>query len=306
MTHYEEMRCDVANLSGKVAIVAGASRGAGKGIALALGAAGATVYVAARTTAQGPGPADGAPGTVEETADEITRRGGRGIPVAVDCTNPCQVASLYERVEKENDRLDLLANAVWGAADAHQAGGDWMASWGKPFWEQPVASWQHMMGAGPYAYFLMSAHAARLMARTNRGLIVGVTDGYFESPGGESSDAIGGGPLVWTLSHLCINLLMKGMAGEAKKKKIAVVTVMPGFMRTERVVRTLTTEELKKQFGFDKSETTEYVGRAVAALAADSKVLSKSGKIHFVADLAREYGFTDTDGRQVPRFNPFG
>ena len=114
------------------------------------------------------------------------------------------------------------------------------------------------------------------------------------------------GPLLWKLSHQCINLLMQGMAADAKKHKIAVVTLMPGFMRTERVMRMLTTDELKKQFGFDKSESTEYIGRAVAALAADAKVMAKTGKVHFVADLAKEYGFTDADGRSVPRFNPFG
>jgi NAD(P)-dependent dehydrogenase (short-subunit alcohol dehydrogenase family) len=99
---------------------------------------------------------------------------------------------------------------------------------------------------------------------------------------------------------------MTGMAHETKPHKIAVVTLMPGFMRTERVVRMLTTEKLKQQFGFDKSETTEYIGRAVAALAADPRATAKSGTIQFVATLAEEYGFTDVDGRRVPRFNPFG
>lgn len=146
-----------------------------------------------------------------------------------------------------------------------------------------------------------------MMATQSRGLIVGITDGYVEtSPGTPAEESMGGGQLVWNLSHQCINLLMKGMAAELTKKKISVVTLMPGFMRTERVVRSMTTDKVKKQMGFEKSESTEYVGRAVAALAADPRVGSKSGKIHFVADLAREYGFTDVDGKQVPRFNPFG
>ncbi len=296
----------MGNLKGKVAVIAGASRGAGKGIALALGSAGATVYVAGRTSRQGPQLADGAPGTVETTAEEVTRRGGRGIATKVDCTDQRQVAALFEQIEKERGRLDVLANAVWGAADANQTMDEWMAAWGKPFWEQPSEAWQHMMSAGPYAYFLTSWHAMRVMAKKGRGLIVGVTDGYFESATGEPVDPMGGGPLLWTLSHQCINLLMKGMAAEAKKKKVAVVTLMPGFMQTERVLRVMTTEKLKKQFGFDKSESTEYIGRAVAALAADPKIATRSGKVHFVADLAREYGFTDVDGRQIPRFNPFG
>jgi NAD(P)-dependent dehydrogenase (short-subunit alcohol dehydrogenase family) len=142
------------------------------------------------------------------------------------------------------------------------------------------------------------------MSAKKRGLIVGVTDGYAGPPADAPAESIGMGPLLWTLSHRCIDLLMQGMAADAKKKKVAVVTLMPGFMRTERVVRLLTTETLKQQFGFAKSESTEYVGRAVAALAADPAVVEKTGRIHFVADLAKEYGFTDVDGRLVPRFSP--
>ena len=293
-------------LEGRVAVVAGASRGAGKGIALALGDAGATVYVVGRTSISGPPPADGAPGTVEETADEVSRRGGRGIAVPMSATCEGQVADLFARLSREEGRLDILANAVWGAADAASTMEDWMAAWSAPFWEQPTATWQQMMTAGPFAYFLMSVHALRHMAPARRGLIVGVTDGYVESAAGQTADPVGGGPLVWQLSHQTINLLMQGMATSAKKHRVAVVTLMPGFMRTERVVRMVTTDMLKKQFGFDKSESTEYVGRAVAALAGDTKVLRRSGRIHFVADLAREYGFTDVDGQQVPRFSPFG
>ena len=292
-------------LKGRIAVVAGGSRGAGRGIALALGDAGAMVYVAGRTSAGGPRPADGAPGSVEETADAVTARGGVGIPAPTDCTDDDQVAALFDRVVRDHGRVDVLANAVWGAADSNLSMDDWLASWGKPFWEQPTSAWRQMMDAGPRAYFLLSVHAIRSMAARG-GLIVGVTDGYFEAPAGkEPPSPFGHGQMVWTLSHLCINLLMQGIAAEAKRKKIAAVTLMPGFMRTERVVRFVSTDKLKKQFGFEHSESTEYLGRAVASLAADARVMSKSGRVHFVADLAREYGFTDVDGRQVPRFNPF-
>ena len=292
-------------LDSRVAIVAGASRGAGKGIALALGEAGATVYVIGRTSIDGVKPADGAPGSIEETAEAVTRRGGRGIPIRADCTSPREVAALFERLERDDVAIDVLVNAVWGAADANQSMDEWMAAWGRPFWEQSTDGWTHMMAGGPYAYYLMSAHAARAMAkRKKRGLIVGVTDGHVETGGGDAADAMGMGPLLWNLSHQCINLLMRGMAADGKKSKIAVVTLMPGFMRTERVVRLLATDTLKKQFGFAKSESTEYIGRAVAALASDHDVAKKSGRIHFVADLAAEYGFTDVDGRQIARFAP--
>lgn len=288
-------------LNGKVAVVAGASRGAGRGIARALGEAGATVYVAGRTTRDGPRPPDGAPGTVEDTAEEVTARGGVGIPVRADCTAEADVAALFERVRREQGRLDVLANAVWGGADGFTSLDEWMAAMNHPFWEQPLSLWQNMMTAGPYAYFLTSCHAARLMAPAKKGLIAGVTDGVLDgAPEGEY-----GGQLVWDLAHACINRMLHAMAAEGKPHNIAVVTLMPGFMQTERVLRSMKTEEVKKMFRFDKSESTEYVGRAVAGLAADAGVLEKTGKIHFVADLAREYGFTDVDGRYIPRFNPF-
>ncbi|MEX2281765.1 MAG: oxidoreductase, partial [Gemmatimonadota bacterium] len=177
-----------------------------------------------------------------------------------------------------------------------------------PFWEQPAAAWQHMMNGGPYAYFLASYHALRLMAPQKRGVIVGVTDGIMD---GVSDEVLSGGitgeyhgQLVWTLAHEVINRLMYGISAEAKAHKVAVITLMPGFMRTERVEQYLNTEKLRKMMRYDLAESTEYLGRAVAALAGDSKVLKKTGRIHFVADLAKEYGFTDVDGRQVPRFNP--
>jgi NAD(P)-dependent dehydrogenase (short-subunit alcohol dehydrogenase family) len=288
-------------LKGKVAVVTGASRGAGRGIALALGEAEATVYVVGRTARGGPKPPDGAPGTVEDTAEQVTARGGVGVPVRADCTVEAEVDAVFERVGREQGgRLDVLANAVWGAADAFASMEEWMAAWGRPFWEAGTREWQSMMGAGPYAYFLASSRAARVMAAAGKGLIVGVTDNVVEgAPEGEYH-----GQLMWDLAHRCINRMLRGMAVEGKPKGIAVVTLMPGFMQTERVLMNVKTEELKKMFRFDLSESPEYLGRAVAALAADADVLQKTGKIHFVADLAREYGFTDVDGRYVPRFNP--
>jgi NAD(P)-dependent dehydrogenase (short-subunit alcohol dehydrogenase family) len=290
-------------LGGKVAVVAGASRGAGRGIALALGEAGATVYVVGRTTRGGPKPADNAPGTVEDTAEEVTARGGAGIAVRADCTSGADVAAVFERVKREQGKVDVLANAVWGAADAAPASmDDWMASWSRPFWELPTDQWRHMMNGGPYAYYLTSWHATQLMAAAGKGLIVGITDGVVEGLNVEDT----GGQLIWDLAHACINRLLQRMALETKRRDVAVVTLMPGFMRTERVLAAMTTDELKKMFGFDKSESVEYVGRAVAALAADVNVMQKTGKIHFVGDLAQEYGFTDVDGRTIPRFNPVG
>jgi NAD(P)-dependent dehydrogenase (short-subunit alcohol dehydrogenase family) len=288
-------------LEGKVAVVAGASRGAGRGIALALGEAGATVYVAGRTVRGGPRPPDGAPGTIEDTAEELSSRGGCGIAVRTDCTELIDVAALFDRVGREQGKLDVLANAVWGGADAFQSMDDWQESWKRPFWEQRFDQWSQMIVAGPIAYFLTSCHAARLMAAAGGGLIVGVTDGIIDGTPPEEYQ----GQLMWDLGHHCINRLMLGMAAEGRPHRIAVVTLMPGFMRTERVLMNLKTEEHKKMFRFDLSESVEYIGRAVAGLSADPDVLEKTGKIHFVADLAREYGFTDIDGKFIPRFRPF-
>jgi NAD(P)-dependent dehydrogenase (short-subunit alcohol dehydrogenase family) len=287
-------------LTGRVAVVAGASRGAGRGIALALGEAGATVYVAGRTVRGGPKPPDGAPGTIEDTAEEVTARGGAGIPVRADCTVEAEVAAVFDRVGREQGKLDILANAVWGAADVLPTLEDEQADWGHPFWEQSLGQWHGQMTAGPFAYFLTSSHAARLMASAGTGLIVSVTDGVVDGAPPDEYQ----GQLLWDLSHHCINRMMRGMAVEAKPHGIAVITLMPGFMRTERVLMNLKTEELKKFYRFDLSESPEYLGRAVAALAADPDVLRKTGNIHFVGDLAREYGFTDIDGRSIPRFNP--
>jgi NAD(P)-dependent dehydrogenase (short-subunit alcohol dehydrogenase family) len=288
-------------LEDKVAVVCGASRGAGRGIALALGEAGATVYVAARTVRGGPRPPDGAPGTIEDTAEELTSRGGRGIPARTDCTKLADIAALFDRVQKEQGKIDVLANSVWGGHNEFQSIEDMQAAWSRPFWEQPFEQWDNMLLAGPIAYFLASCHAARLMAAAGEGLIVGVTDGIIDGTPPDQYQGL----LMWDVGHHCINRLLFGMAAECKPHGIAVVTLMPGFMRTERVMINIKTEEHKKMFRFDLSESVEYIGRAVAGLSADRCVLEKSGKIHFVADLAREYGFTDVDGKAIPRFRPF-
>jgi NAD(P)-dependent dehydrogenase (short-subunit alcohol dehydrogenase family) len=281
-------------LAGKVAVVTGASRGAGRGIALALGDAGATVYVTGRTSRGGPTPADGAPGTIEETAEDVTARGGQGIFVRVDHTIDADVAALFERVRDERGGLDILANAVWGAGDGFME--DMQSFGSRPFWDQPDRFWHQTMAAGAYAYFAASRHAAALMSARSGGLIVHVS---------EPTDPAGAGfpgQLCWDLAHDCINRMVRGMSLESKPAKIAVIGLLPGFMRTERVLMSLTTDELKRFFGFDRSESPEYLGRAVAALAADRDILVKTGHLLNVADVASEYGFTDIDGRHIPRF----
>jgi NAD(P)-dependent dehydrogenase (short-subunit alcohol dehydrogenase family) len=278
-------------LEGKIAIVAGASRGAGRGIAVALGDAGATVYVVARSSKDGPKPADNAPGTVEDTAAEVTARGGRGIAAATDLNDEAQVAALFRRVEQEQGRLDVLANAVWYRNEVE--------IWSERFWELSGDIWRDMMQT-VNTYWLTGVYAARLMVRQGHGLVVYVTDLAIPDPSAYY------GQMMWDVGHHAINRLVLGMSKEMEKSKVAVVGLNPGFMRTERVVMHMrkVKEEVRKQFRFDLSETTEYVGRALAALAADSEVMRKSGQFLWAADLAKEYGFTDADGRYIPRFDP--
>jgi NAD(P)-dependent dehydrogenase (short-subunit alcohol dehydrogenase family) len=276
-------------LQGKVAIAAGASRGAGRGIALALGEAGATVYVAARTSKHGPKPSDNAPGTVEETAAEVTARGGQGIAVRADLGSEEQVAALFHRVQQEQGRLDVLANSVWSA--------DFMPVWSKRYWDLSSTLWQSTLQTLS-AYWYTSVHAARLMVEQRHGMIVFVTDNVPSDPSAYR------GQILHDLGHESLNRLVMGMSSETKKSKVAVVGLNSGFMRTERVLMHMTTEARKKQFRFDLSESPEYIGRAVAALAADGNVTSKTGQLLWVANLAKEYGFTDIDGRYIPPFDP--
>ena len=277
-------------LKGTIAVAAGSSRGAGRGIALALGDGCATVYVAARTSRDGPKPADGAPGTVEDTAEEVTARGGVGIPVRADLGDEGQVAALFRRVEEDHGRLDVLANSAWTP--------DFMPVWSKRFWDLSAGIWRETMQT-VNACWLTSVHAARLMVKQGRGLIIHVTDNPpNEPPGGYR------GQILHDLGHECIDRLVMAMSRETKKHKVAVVGLNPGFMRTERVLMYMTTEARKKQFRFDLSESPEYIGRAVAALAADARVMRWNGQLLWTCDLAKEYGFTDADGRYIPRFDP--
>jgi NAD(P)-dependent dehydrogenase (short-subunit alcohol dehydrogenase family) len=257
------------------------------------------------SAAPGPPPIDGAPGSIDDTADEVSARGGRGVALAADCTDDQQVAAAFAEVERAHKGLDLLANAVWGGHDLYASHDEWMQSMGRPFWERAGQMWRATIDAGPRAYLLASAQAARLMAARKRGLITGVTDFVFGDPEAPPKGDYMPGMLFPIVAHDCINRLMGCLGQEVKTHGIAVVTLMPGFMRTERVERAMTSDKVKKMFRYDLSESVEYLGRAVAALAADRQVLKKTGRIHYVGDLAAEYGFTDTDGIRHPRFTPF-
>jgi NAD(P)-dependent dehydrogenase (short-subunit alcohol dehydrogenase family) len=272
------------NLKGRVAVVTGASRGAGRGIALALGECGATVYVTGRSV-RGQLTTDNMPGTIDETAEAVTARGGVGVAARCDHTIDADVEALFERVKVDQGRLDLLVNCAWGGYEVEGRVSQ------APFWEQPLHYWDRMFVSGVRATLISSHFAAPLMLRQNQGLIVNITawvdDVYLAN-------------IFYDTAKNAINRMAFGMAQELKKHKIAALSLAPGFIRTERVVAAFDAAGMKGYESF--TESPEYVGRAVAALAADSNVIEKSGRILTAGDLAREYGFTDVDGRLIPPF----
>ena len=272
----------MSSLRGRVAVVTGASRGVGKGIALALGEAGATVYVTGRSDAGGT--TEGLPGTVRETADAVTQRGGHGISVRCDHTADAEVEALFARVAQEQGRLDVLVNNVWGGYEQHD-----LARFVAPFWEQPLRHWSGMFEAGVRAHLVATRLAVPLMLPHRRGLIVHTTawdrDKYL-------------GNLFYDVAKAAVNRLAFGMARELEPHQVAVLAIAPGFVGTERVRAAFAAAGRAPP----DLESPAYIGRAVVALAADANILAKSGRVLTVGQLATEYGFTDVDGQQWPPF----
>lgn len=296
------------SLKGKVAVVVGATRGAGRGIACMLGEAGATVYCTGRSTradragrAAQPPDESGAdtsgpyspfelerrPETIEETADLVAAYGGIGIPVQVDHTVEEQVEALFTRVRSEQGRLDILVNDIWG--------GDALTEWGTPFWQLSMAKGKLMMERAVHAHIIASRYGAPLMVEAGSGLIVEITDG--------ATDAYRGN-LFYDLAKTCAIRLARAMAEELRPYNVTALAVTPGYLRSEAkleyfgVTEANWQEATKKDPHFIASETPFYIGRAVAALAADPNVAAKSGGVYSSWGLAREYGFTDIDGRR--------
>jgi len=263
-----------ADLGGAVAVVTGASRGAGRGIAVVLGESGATVYVTARSVRGAPS-AEGRSGSIEETAEEVRRRGGTAVPVRCDHTVDADVVRLFEQVRRERGRLDLLVNNAWGGYE--QRGDSASTFFGTPFWEQPLWRWEAMFQAGVRAHFVTSRYAAPLLLMDRRehpGLIVNTIAWAF--------DAYLGNVLYDTAKAATARLAF-GLAHDLRPRNVAAVAIAPGHLGA--------------------TETPEYLGRAVVALAGDHQVMKRSGQVLTVGQLAREYGFTDIDGTQP---SPFG
>ena len=264
----------MGKLDGQVAIVTGASRGIGKGCALELGAAGATVYATARTVTEGSSPL---PGSLEATAREVDALGGRGIGVACDHRDDAQVAALFERVADECGRLDVLVNNAFLIPPELTSG--------LPFWETPLSNWDDMVDVGTRSAYAATWHAAKPMVAAGRGLIVNVS----------SSGAVG---FAWHVAYgvgkCALDRITADTAHQLREHGVTVASLWPGLVLTERLQQAPNIEEM---FDISGAESPRFCGRAVVALAGDAGVLRLSGRAVSARELADEYGFTDVDGR---------
>ncbi len=274
---------DMKPLQGKIAVVAGATRGAGRGIATALGEAGATVYCTGRSVPGSPGMKN-RPETIQETAEIVTARGGRGIAVQVDHTVPEQVERLFEEVGE----LDILINDIWG--------GDDLVEWGKKLWETKLDDGLTLIDRAIKTHIITSYYGLPRMRKG--GLVVEITDGdsYFYR-----------GHFFYDLVKTTVIRMAFALSQELKGRGITAVAVTPGFLRSEWMLDHFgVTEEnwreaAKKEPSFIASETPLFVGRGIAALAADPEVVKRNGRVVASWDLGDEYGVTDAD-RTRPHF----
>jgi NAD(P)-dependent dehydrogenase (short-subunit alcohol dehydrogenase family) len=271
-------------LAGQVALVAGATRGAGRGTAIELGVAGAIVYVTGRTTRSARSDLD-RPETIEETAELVTKAGGTGIAVRCDHTRPAEVAAVIERVRADHGRLNLLVNDVWG--------GDPLTEWGTPFWQLDLAKLQVLWERAVLTHLITSQQAAPLMWEQSGGLIIEVTDGegiHYR------------GNLAYDMVKTAVNRLALAQDEELRPHGITALAVTPGFLRSEAMLDGFgVTEANWREAGrrdrhFLASETPHFIGRVIAALAADPHVERKRGQVLTSWDLAEEYNVFDLDG----------
>jgi NAD(P)-dependent dehydrogenase (short-subunit alcohol dehydrogenase family) len=270
----------VGRLSGKVAIVTGASRGIGKGIACALGEEGATVYVTGRTVNSGEHPL---PGTLAQTVAEVEERGGKGIAAPMDLACDDQIAAVFERIRAEQGRLDILVNNAMSIPDAmtQRIG----------FWDKPLSAWE-IWDTGVRAAYICAWHAARMMVPQGSGLIaalsgyVGVTYTY---------------DVIFGTTKTATDRMMRDMAQELAGTGVTALSLWQGFTYTERAQENLrSVPGMAQQLNSAVGSSPEFPGRIVAALACDPQLAAKSGGTFINAELAADYGLTDIDGRTIP------
>ncbi|MFD5806377.1 SDR family oxidoreductase [Streptomyces sp. NPDC127020] len=275
-------------LTGRVALVAGATRGAGRGIAVELGAAGATVYVTGRSTRARRSEYD-RPETIEDTADLVTEAGGHGIAVPADHLEPEQVARLVDRIAREQARLDILVNDIWG--------GENLFEWDRPVWEHDLDKGLRLLRLGVETHAVTSHHALPLLLRGSGGLVVEVTDGTDDYNRDHYRNSF-----FYDLAKTSVVRMAFALGHELGPRGATAVALTPGWLRSEIMLDHYGVREDNWRDALDRvphfaiSETPRYVGRAVAALAADPDVARFNGCSLSSGGLAQEYGFTDLDG----------
>jgi NAD(P)-dependent dehydrogenase (short-subunit alcohol dehydrogenase family) len=291
-------------LRGRVAVVAGATRGAGRGIATALGEAGATVYCTGRSSRSGKGGSDyDRPETIEETAEIVTRVGGRGIAVQIDHLVPDQVRKLSERVRAEHGHIDVLVNDIWGGEVLKGGPKDWNT----PIWKHDLEKGLRILRLAIDTHLVTSHFLLPLLIAQPGGLLVEVTDGTVEYNASNYRISV-----YYDLAKVAVNRLAFSQGHELTAHQATAVAITPGWMRSEMMLEVFgVTEATWREAldpnrtdgpiappGFAASETPRFVGRAVASLAADAKRARWNQRSVSAAELAREYGFTDLDGTQ--------
>jgi NAD(P)-dependent dehydrogenase (short-subunit alcohol dehydrogenase family) len=249
-------------LKGKIALVTGASRGVGKGIALELLAVGATVYITGRSVA------------------DMQYIAGKGTAIECDHREDTQVQTVFERIVAEQGRLDLLVNNIWGGYEKMMEDGEF--TWGRPFWQQPLWRWEAMFEAGVRAHFVASQLAAPAMIAQQSGLIINISFWAAQKYLGNA---------IYGIAKAATDKMVADMSHDLRPHNVAALSLYPGLVRTEKVM------EAAAWLDLSNSESPQFIGRAIAALAADPDVMNRTGEVVVAASLAKEYGFTDIDGK---------
>lgn len=279
------------SLKGKIALVTGASRGAGRGIALELALAGVKVYITGRSR-KGEITTQYDDLTLDQTVEIIEKESGTAIPITCDHTDANQIKEVFKKIESEEEKLDILVNNVWGGYMGEHGNLDIKTdSFIAPFWEQPLWRYDKMFTTAARAHYIASQLAAPLMIKEKSGLIVTTTfwdkDKYISN-------------LPYDLVKAVKNRMSYGMAIELKPYTVTALTLSLGWIRTEHLKRLFDLDDFnyKEKEGYEKTESTRFAGRAIVALANDPKIIQHTGKIYTTAELARIYQFTDLDGTQ--------
>jgi dehydrogenase/reductase SDR family protein 1 len=268
------------SLKGKVALVTGASRGIGKGIALSLAEAGAKVYITGRTVSEGKS-ASCLSGTIHQTAKEVISLGGECIAIQCDHLSDPAVEAVFKQISEENKQLNILVNNVWGGYEHFTDGTEFWNE--KGFWTLPISRWDSMFQSGIRAHYIASVFATPLLIQQENALIINIS--FFAAQRNDKG-------VAYCVAKAASDHMISCMAEELREHKVAAVSLYPGLVRTESVMKSA------EHLDLSNSESPQFVGRAVVALASDADIMDKSGRVLIAAELAQQFGFTDIDGTQ--------